>query len=101
MGDALRGFFSEASRTVRALEFWAILAGTVAGCAGGPWWVIPPCALVLTLRSCVSDEVWVTRFRAAGRLPMLVWVWVEQLAVNHALMALAFGFGRVTAWVWF
>jgi hypothetical protein len=85
---------------IRTLEFWVIALAVGTGCFGGPWWVIPPVALILTLRSCISDDVWAQRFKAVGKRGLYVWLWLEQLAVNHGFALAAYAMGQATAWLW-
>ena len=83
-----------------SLEFWVIALCSGAGCFGGPWWVIPPVALILTLRSCISEALWAERFKAAGKSGLYARLWCEQLAINHGFAGAAFLMGRGTAWLW-
>ncbi len=89
----------EFGRAILDPVFWVMLLTGVLGALNQSTWFIVPAALLLTLKSTVSDEKWYRMAKERDKLPELWLFWLGCLGQNAAFAALAFVAGyAVRAW---
>lgn len=97
----LRSSLGNFGRALRDPVSWLIMLSTGLGYIGQwSWTVVVLIAVLLTLRSCVSDKYWFDEFREHGLLPALAWLWLGCLAQNMVFVGAAFALGWATRWLW-